>query len=119
MILRAIFQNLIIILMLPYNVLFHSADIGKTVKVKICVHTSQDIRAIASQLVNVWIEVFCKEKATGGGLKLLKHTAASISLKDRCKDQISGKMRFGNEATDTKGKLLVPSSKGSHSPSKY
>ena len=38
--------------------------IGKTVKEKVCVHTSRDIRAIASQLVNVWLEVFLKAKAS-------------------------------------------------------
>jgi hypothetical protein len=42
------------------------------VKEKVCVHTSRDIRAIASQLVRVWIEIFRKEKASNGGLKLLK-----------------------------------------------
>ncbi|KAK8571254.1 hypothetical protein V6N13_103383 [Hibiscus sabdariffa] len=41
-----------------------SSGIGKTVKEKICVHTSRDIRAIASQLVNVWLEVFRKAKAS-------------------------------------------------------
>lgn len=41
-------------------------------KEKVCVHTSRDIRAIASQLVRVWIEVFRKEKASNGRLKLLK-----------------------------------------------
>jgi hypothetical protein len=46
--------------------------IGRTVKEKVCVHTSRDIRAIASQLVRVWIEVFRKEKASNGRLKLLK-----------------------------------------------
>ncbi|KAG9153304.1 hypothetical protein Leryth_021789 [Lithospermum erythrorhizon] len=40
------------------------SGIGKTVKEKVCVHTSRDIRAIASQLVNVWVEVFRKEKAS-------------------------------------------------------
>ncbi|XP_039065654.1 LOW QUALITY PROTEIN: lysine-specific histone demethylase 1 homolog 3-like [Hibiscus syriacus] len=41
-----------------------SSGIGKTVKEKICVHTSRDIRAIASQLVNIWLEVFRKAKAS-------------------------------------------------------
>lgn len=41
-------------------------------KEKVCVHTSRDIRAIASQLARVWIEVFRKEKASNGGLRLLK-----------------------------------------------
>ena len=55
--------------------------IGKTVKEKVCVHTSRDIRAIASQLVNVWLEVFRKEKATNGGLKLLRQVSDSSKRK--------------------------------------
>lgn len=53
------------------------SGIGKTVKEKVCVHTSRDIRAIASQLVSVWVEIFKKEKASNGGLKLLKQSSAS------------------------------------------
>ncbi|KAJ3682068.1 hypothetical protein LUZ60_014641 [Juncus effusus] len=40
------------------------SGIGRTVKEKVCMHTSRDIRAIASQLVKVWIEVFRREKAS-------------------------------------------------------
>ncbi|KAG8084065.1 hypothetical protein GUJ93_ZPchr0010g7436 [Zizania palustris] len=47
------------------------SGIGRTVKEKVCVHTSRDIRAIARQLVSVWVEVFCKEKASNGRLKSL------------------------------------------------
>lgn len=50
------------------------SGIGKTIKEKVCVHTSRDIRAVASQLVNVWIEIFRKEKASNGGLKLLRQS---------------------------------------------
>ncbi|XP_074380070.1 lysine-specific histone demethylase 1 homolog 3-like [Apium graveolens] len=52
------------------------SGIGKTVKEKVCLHTSRDIRAVASQLVNVWIEVFRKQKASIGGLKLLRQSSA-------------------------------------------
>ncbi|XP_010530295.1 PREDICTED: lysine-specific histone demethylase 1 homolog 3 [Tarenaya hassleriana] len=41
------------------------SGVGKTVKEKVCAHTSRDIRAIASQLVNVWLELFRKDKANG------------------------------------------------------
>ncbi|XP_074344200.1 lysine-specific histone demethylase 1 homolog 3-like isoform X2 [Apium graveolens] len=51
------------------------SGIGKTVKEKVCLHTSRDIRAVASQLVNVWIEVFRKQKASNGGLKLLRQSS--------------------------------------------
>ncbi|KAH7847338.1 hypothetical protein Vadar_024895 [Vaccinium darrowii] len=60
------------------------SGIGRTVKEKVCVHTSRDIRAIASQLVNMWIEVFRKEKASNGGLKLLRQPIAVDSLKSKC-----------------------------------
>ncbi|KAH9606034.1 hypothetical protein KSS87_006671 [Heliosperma pusillum] len=66
-------------------------SIGKTVKEKVCVHTSRDIRSIASQLVTMWIEVFRKEKATNGGLKLLRHMTNADSLKAKAKDQGSRK----------------------------
>ncbi|MCL7040059.1 hypothetical protein MKW94_016105 [Papaver nudicaule] len=59
------------------------SGIGKTIKEKVCVHTSRDIRAVASQLVSVWIEVFRKEKTANGRLKLLRQTTASDSLKTK------------------------------------
>ncbi|CAH9067848.1 unnamed protein product [Cuscuta epithymum] len=58
------------------------SGIGKTVKEKVCVHTSRDIRAIASQLVNVWIEIFRKEKASNG-LKLLRQSTISHPPKSK------------------------------------
>ncbi|KAG2539769.1 lysine-specific histone demethylase 1 homolog 3-like [Panicum virgatum] len=74
------------------------SGIGRTVKEKVCVHTSRDIRAIARQLVSVWIEVLRKEKASNGGLKLLRRTP-SIELS---KDLLSGKpaLRVPNESSD-------------------
>ncbi|XP_057533857.1 lysine-specific histone demethylase 1 homolog 3 [Amaranthus tricolor] len=62
------------------------SGIGKTVKEKVCVHTSRDIRSIASQLVNMWIEVFRKEKATNGGLKLLRDMSNVDSSKAKAKN---------------------------------
>ncbi|KAK1360592.1 Lysine-specific histone demethylase [Heracleum sosnowskyi] len=59
------------------------SGIGKTVKEKVCLHTSRDIRAVASQLVNVWIEVFRKQKASNGGLKLLRQSSAVESSKSK------------------------------------
>nr|XP_017239472.1 PREDICTED: lysine-specific histone demethylase 1 homolog 3-like [Daucus carota subsp. sativus] len=59
------------------------SGIGKTVKEKVCLHTSRDIRAVASQLVNVWIEVFRKQKASSGGLKLLRQSSAIESSKNK------------------------------------
>jgi hypothetical protein len=47
------------------------------VKEKVCVHTSRDIRAVAGQLVKLWIEVFRKEKATHGLIKPTKKPASS------------------------------------------
>lgn len=64
--------------------------IGKTVKEKVCVHTSRDIRAIASQLVSVWLEVFRKEKASNGGLKFSRQ-ATAVDFSKRKKDPAAGK----------------------------
>ncbi|KAH7424184.1 hypothetical protein KP509_12G094400 [Ceratopteris richardii] len=41
------------------------SGIGRTVKEKVVVHTSRDIRAVASQLVKLWVETFRREKAAG------------------------------------------------------
>ncbi|GFP95182.1 lysine-specific histone demethylase 1 homolog 3 [Phtheirospermum japonicum] len=57
------------------------SGVGKTVKQKVCVHTSRDIRAIAFQLVRVWVELFRKEKASKGGLKLLRQSSTLVSGK--------------------------------------
>ncbi|KAK6939383.1 SWIRM domain [Dillenia turbinata] len=96
------------------------SGIGKTVKEKVCVHTSRDIRAIASQLVSVWIEIFRKEKASNGGLKLLKQAAGVDSTKSKsAKDPGSGRppLRSHYDALDAKGRLQVPASARCLSPS--
>ncbi|KAK8944699.1 hypothetical protein KSP39_PZI008343 [Platanthera zijinensis] len=91
------------------------SGIGKTIKEKVCVHTSRDIRAIASQLISMWIEVFRKEKASNGRLKLLKQTAAPYATKFRYKDQTLGTKPLckANDAMDSRGILLLPSYDGS------
>ncbi|XP_020235794.1 lysine-specific histone demethylase 1 homolog 3 isoform X2 [Cajanus cajan] len=96
------------------------SGMGKTVKEKVCVHTSRDIRAIASQLVNVWLEVFRKEKASNGGLKLSRQTAAvDLSKRKSVKDSASGKPPLSSYhgTIENKGGLLNPASAGSNSPS--
>lgn len=68
------------------------AGIGKTVKEKVCVHTSRDIRAVAGQLVKLWIEVFRREKAAHGLVKSTKKSTGGSpnamigNLKMRSKD---------------------------------
>ncbi|OMO75320.1 Amine oxidase [Corchorus olitorius] len=81
-----------------------SSGIGKTVKEKVCVHTSRDIRAIASQLVNVWLEVFRKAKAS--------------SKRKYLKDSASGKppLRSHHGAFENKRSLQDPLSAGSQYP---
>ncbi|GAV76337.1 Amino_oxidase domain-containing protein/SWIRM domain-containing protein, partial [Cephalotus follicularis] len=93
------------------------SGIGKTVKEKVCVHTSRDIRAIASQLVNVWLEVFRKEKASGGLKFSRQSTPADPSKRKSLKDAASGKppLRSHNAALEYKGQH--PPSVGSHFPS--
>ncbi|XAR61684.1 N(1)-acetylpolyamine oxidase [Bertholletia excelsa] len=92
------------------------SGIGKTVKEKVCVHTSRDIRAIASQLVNMWIEVFRKEKASNGGLKLLRQSAAGDSLKS--KSLVSGKppIRMHHALPDNKGSSQPPAAAKNNLP---
>ncbi|XP_022997010.1 lysine-specific histone demethylase 1 homolog 3-like [Cucurbita maxima] len=89
------------------------SGIGKTVKEKVCVHTSRDIRAIASQLVSIWLEVFRKEKAANGGLKLSKSVSTVESLKRKSnKDSSSGKppLHSNNCALDSRGNLPTSAS---------
>ncbi|OEL32604.1 Lysine-specific histone demethylase 1-like protein 3 [Dichanthelium oligosanthes] len=78
------------------------SGIGKTVKDNVCVHTSRDIRAIARQLVSVWVEVLRKEKASNGGLKLLRRIPSIELSKTKSKDLQSGKptLRVPNETLD-------------------
>lgn len=65
-------------------------------------HTSRDIRAIARQLVSVWIEVFRREKDRNGGLKLLRRIPSIELSKTKSKDLQSGKpaLRVPNETLD-------------------
>ncbi|XP_022759701.1 lysine-specific histone demethylase 1 homolog 3-like isoform X2 [Durio zibethinus] len=81
-----------------------SSGIGKTVKEKVCLHTSRDIRAIASQLVNVWLEVFRKAKAS--------------SKRKSLKDPASGKppLCVHHVAFENKQSLQDPFSAGSQYP---
>ncbi|XP_073126597.1 lysine-specific histone demethylase 1 homolog 3 [Henckelia pumila] len=88
------------------------SGVGKTVKEKVCVHTSRDIRAIASQLVNVWVELFRKDKASKGGLKLLRQ---STTLDSKSKSSlVSGKppRRTIHVAPESKGSSKVSASAG-------
>ncbi|KAG0474312.1 hypothetical protein HPP92_013998 [Vanilla planifolia] len=96
-----------------------SNGIGRTIKEKVCVHTSRDIRAIASQLVDMWIGVFRKEKAANGRLKLLRQTVTSESSKAKTKDQTLGNTPCTRrESMDRRGILSLDSPAGSCSPSK-
>ena len=67
-------------------------------KEKVCVHTSRDIRAIASQLVSVWVELFRKEKASKG-LKLLRQSTLDSKSKSPV---VSGKPPLRIQHTDSK-----------------
>lgn len=89
--------------------------VGKTVKEKVCVHTSRDIRAIASQLVSVWVELFRKEKASKRGLKLLRQ---STSLDSKSKSPLNfGKPPLRTHHVDSKGSSKVSASAGHQFPS--
>ncbi|KAJ6736349.1 LYSINE-SPECIFIC HISTONE DEMETHYLASE 1-like protein 3 [Salix viminalis] len=89
------------------------SGIGKTVKEKVCVHTSRDIRAIASQLVSVWLGVFRREKASNGGVKLSRHaTALESSKRKSLNNSTSGKppLRTHHGALLNRGNLQVSTS---------
>ncbi|KAL0325831.1 UNVERIFIED_CONTAM: Lysine-specific histone demethylase 13 [Sesamum radiatum] len=91
------------------------SGVGKTVKEKVCVHTSRDIRAIASQLVSVWVELFRKEKASKGGLKLLRQ---STTLDSKSKSPlVSGKPPLRTHHVDSKGSPKVSASAANQFPS--
>ncbi|XP_062099479.1 lysine-specific histone demethylase 1 homolog 3 [Humulus lupulus] len=86
------------------------SGIGKTVKEKVCVHTSRDIRAIASQLVSVWLDVFRKEKASNGGLKFSRQaTTVDFSKRKPIKDPASGKppLHANHGASENRGNIQV------------
>lgn len=92
-------------------IIFLIVGIGKTVREKVCVHTSRDIRAIASQLVNVWLEVFRKEKASAG-LKLARQSnAVDFSKRKPLKDPGSGKppLRSNSDKGSAGSHLLLNS----------
>uniref|UniRef100_A0A7N0V2Y8 SWIRM domain-containing protein n=1 Tax=Kalanchoe fedtschenkoi TaxID=63787 RepID=A0A7N0V2Y8_KALFE len=84
------------------------SGIGRTVKEKVCVHTSRDIRAIASQLVSVWLDIFRKEKASNGGLQLLKQTA-NASKSRSLKGVASGKPPLRTHQGTPESSLMVKS----------
>ncbi|KAM1617186.1 hypothetical protein TB2_015840 [Malus domestica] len=95
------------------------SGIGKTVREKVCVHTSRDIRAIASQLVNVWLEVFRKEKASNGALKLSRQATAADALRRKpIRDPSSGKppLHTFHGDLEHKGSLQDSASTASHLP---
>lgn len=85
-------------------------------KEKVCVHTSRDIRAIASQLVNVWLEVFRKEKASNGGLKLRQGGAVDMARRKSLKDSLMGKppLHTHHGGLENRGSLQAFASTGSH-----
>lgn len=84
-------------------------------KEKVCVHTSRDIRAIASQLVSVWVELFRKEKASKGGLKLLRQ---STTLDSKSKSTlVFGKPPLRTHHVESKGSSKVCTSAGHQFPS--
>ncbi|CAI0435842.1 unnamed protein product [Linum tenue] len=86
------------------------SGIGKTVREKVCVHTSRDIRAIASQLVSVWLEVFRRQKASNR-LKLSRQASVLDSSKRKSVfNMLSGKppLRSHQSALENRGSLHFP-----------
>ncbi|KAL6493054.1 hypothetical protein OROGR_032813 [Orobanche gracilis] len=89
------------------------SGVGKTVKQKVCVHTSRDIRAIAFQLVRVWVELFRKEKASRLGLKSLRHSNShDLKIKSPL---VSGKPPIRNVESKGSSKAFASSGHQFHS----
>lgn len=87
---------------------------------KVCVHTSRDIRAISSQLVSVWLEIFRKEKSNGGSKFARLASAVDSSRRKLQKDSNSGKppLRAHYGVLENKGCAQLPASSGDNvSPS--
>lgn len=71
-------------------------------------HTSRDIRAIASQLVSVWLDIFRREKAYNGGVKSLKQTSYPSKSKS-LKGVAFGKPPLRTHQATHDGSLVVSS----------
>ncbi|XP_078448377.1 LSD1-like 3 [Wolffia australiana] len=82
------------------------SGIGKTVKEKVCMHTSRDIRAIASQLVNVWVEVFRERKT-----KSLTQQGGTDALRTKFRD-IATSIRRTNSKDNGPGCISISDKKG-------
>ncbi|KAM7274052.1 hypothetical protein ACFE04_028716 [Oxalis oulophora] len=87
------------------------SGIGKTVKEKVCVHTSRDIRFIASQLVNVWLELFRKKKSSDvSRRKSLKDSVVSgkppLHSHANSKSDINSSSSGGLRGTETENDTL-------------
>ncbi|CAN1127186.1 Lysine-specific histone demethylase 1 homolog 3 [Linum perenne] len=91
------------------------SGIGKTVKEKVCVHTSRDIRAIASQLVSVWLEVFRREKASNRMKLSRQATALDSSRRKSVFNLLTGKPPLSNHLNgpENRGGLHFPVSTAS------
>jgi hypothetical protein len=61
------------------------------VKEKVIVHTSRDIRAIANQLVKLWVETFRREKAAGALSKSLHQSSGLKSAQKMAKPKAGPK----------------------------
>ncbi|XP_024369028.2 lysine-specific histone demethylase 1 homolog 3 [Physcomitrium patens] len=86
------------------------SGVGKTVKEKVWMHTSRDIRAVASQLVKLWVEVFRREKAQGT-IKSIRKSAGSSP--NAGAGHASAKAKDVQRCAASGGKLNVAGSGGS------
>ncbi|KAG0596231.1 hypothetical protein M758_UG235100 [Ceratodon purpureus] len=100
------------------------SGVGKTVKEKVWMHTSRDIRGVAGQLVKLWIEVFRREKAQGM-IKSAKKSSGSSpnatlgSQKVKVKDVQKSTMETGKSIPATHGQAKCRPPIQSLSPSAY
>eukprot|EP00250_Pteridium_aquilinum_P007360 c17097_g1_i1 orf=102-4427(+) len=84
------------------------SGIGRTVKEKVVVHTSRDIRAVASQLVKLWVETFRKEKAVRGIAKPLRQSPSGFKSTVRMSKVKAKNIKLATLCVDSKDKEWSP-----------
>ncbi|KAI5071998.1 hypothetical protein GOP47_0012104 [Adiantum capillus-veneris] len=84
------------------------SGIGRTVKEKVVVHTSRDIRAVASQLVKLWVDTFRKEKAAGKIARPLQQSPTGFRNTLTMSKVMHRNMKSGTSPMVSRDKVLHP-----------
>lgn len=91
--------------------LVRESGIGWTVKEKVLMHASRDIRAAARQLVKMWMKAFCEEKTTHALAKTsqqsVSHRKARVLQKKKVKERKVSSVKAGASSRDNFSCALV------------